>query len=116
MEAPRTPRSEQGDGIGELDFAKETFGKNNGAINDTPERPVIPRKIRIGNKGADTGAAPLNFDQYLATVDRSNKKGGKTRKRKTRKTRSRKHKKSHKKSHKKKSHKKTKRKSKKSRK
>jgi len=116
MESPRTPRSSsQGDGIGELNFADETFGKNNGAINNTPERAVIHRKIRIGNKGTEIGAAPT-FEEYSTVLDRANKKGGKTRKRKTRKTRSRKHKKSHKKSHKKKSHKKTNRKSKRSRK
>ena len=59
MEDPRTPRSEQGDGIGELNFAE--------------------------------------WSKTMSKI----KKGGKTRKRKTRKTRSRKHKKSHKKTNRK---------------
>tara|TARA_B110000444_G_C18771033_1_gene562527 strand:- start:211 stop:567 length:357 start_codon:yes stop_codon:yes gene_type:complete len=114
-ETPKTPPRNSRQDVGEFDF-NEVFAKNNGAINNTPERPIIPRNIghrNIGKKGINTGKPPMNFDQYLSAVARANKKGGKTRKRKTR---SRKHKKSHKKSHKKKSHKKTNRKSKKSRK
>lgn len=116
MEDPRTPRSSQGDGIGELDFEKETFGKKNGAINDTPES-TPERRIISENKGiSGNKGIPPTFAQWPDIIMSKIKKGGKTRKRKTRKTRSRKHKKSHKKSHKKKSHKKTNRKSKKSRK
>jgi hypothetical protein len=117
MEDPRTPRSEQGDGIGELNFADETFGKKNGAINNTPER-THEHRIISGNKrntNRNKGMPPT-FAQWPDIIMPEIKKGGKTRKRKTRKTRSRKHKKSHKKSHKKKSHKKTNRKSKRSRK
>ena len=115
MEDPRTPRSSQGDGIGEFDFG-DVYGKKNGAIKNTPER-TPERRIISGNKrntNRNKGMPPT-FARWTDIMPEI-KKGGKTRKRKTRKTRSRKHKKSHKKSHKKKSHKKTNRKSKKSRK
>ena len=116
-----TPRNED---IGDLSF-DEAFGKNNGAVNSTPERPPVMRLQRPPiNK--NSSQPPVSFSQWSSMIgsdtklmNSSTKTGGKTRKRKTHKTRSRKHKKSHKKSHKKahkKTHKKTNRKGKKSRK
>jgi hypothetical protein len=104
MEAPTTPPRNKNVGMGDFDFS-DVYGKKNGAINNTPERKIIPTKR--GN------LPPSNFAQWSNMIP-AKKKGGKPRKHKTRKTRSRKHNKSHKKTNRK--SKKSTRKSKKSRK